>query len=170
LEKYRDISKQEGFEDKYQEDTEKALTRTGGFKKNAFKGDCCGAVKRLVTECWENSANKEKRPSFYKSPNQRSNSGGNNTGTVCGYCNKKGHEEKACIKKKRDQGSSNPESAESMLISADFFKNNSTGSAGNNEEKLEQDYFDHIPGTKQVLSNKEDNQGSKTLGLRQVDI
>jgi hypothetical protein len=50
-----------------------------------------------------------------------------------------------------------------MLISAYFIKNNSTGSAGNNDEKLEQYFFDYIPGKEQVISNKEDNQGSKTL-------
>jgi hypothetical protein len=38
------------------------------------------------------------------------------------------------------------------------------GSAGNNDKKHEQDFFDYIPETEQLLSNKEDNQGSNTLG------
>ena len=173
-EKYADIAKREGFNDEYQEDTETALTTTGGFKKNAYKGDCrvCGKKGHKGNDCWENSANKDKRPSFYKSPSQRNNGGGNNTGNntgiVCGYCNKKGHKEDVCYKKTRDKGGSNSgsnsESAEIMLITSDFVKNNSTGATTNNDDKLEDDFFDYIPGTEQVLLNKEDMQVTKTLG------
>jgi hypothetical protein len=57
---------------------------------DAFQADCrvCGKKGHKDTDCWENPANKDKHPSFYKSPNQHSNSGGKNTGTVCGHCNK----------------------------------------------------------------------------------
>jgi hypothetical protein len=51
-----------------------------------------------------------------------------------------------------------------MLISADFVKCNSTGSAGNNDKKLKLYFFDYITGTDQVFSDKEDNQASKILG------
>jgi hypothetical protein len=57
-----------------------------------------------------------------------------------------------------------------MLISADFVKCNTTGSTGTNDEKLDQDFFDFILGTEQILSNKEDNKSSKKLGEDKLTI
>jgi hypothetical protein len=141
-----------------------ALATTGTFKKNAFKGDCqvCGKKARKGTDCWDNQTNKDKCPSFYKSPNQRNNGGGTNTSTVCGYCDKKGHKEQSPFRKKHDQGNINLELV--MLIPADFLKCKVMGSTGTNDEKIDQDCFDSVPGTMQVLSNKEDTKNSQKLG------
>jgi hypothetical protein len=135
-EKYGDVSKREGFEDKYQEDTEKALTTTGGFKKKAVKGDCrvCGKKGHKGT------------PLSTRAPTSVAmvvetipvRSGG----TAIKRVTRRKH-----VSKKKDEGSSNPESAEIMLISANFVKCNSPGSAENNDKKLEEDLFDYIPGT-----------------------
>jgi hypothetical protein len=65
---------------------------------------------------------------------------------------------------KRNEIGADPELAEIMLITAHFVKCNTTGSTGTNDYKLDQVFFNHIPGTKQVLSSKKDSKGWKKLG------
>jgi hypothetical protein len=58
--------------------------------------------------------------------------------------------------------------AEILLILADFVKCNTMGSTSTNNKKLDQDFFDYIPGTEQIISNKEDNMSSKKLGAEKL--
>jgi hypothetical protein len=92
-----------------------------GKKGKPFKGNCrlCGKKGHKSAECWDNEKNKDKRPKFYKSPEERkkseqetANSATTNSATQatktgnskyhCNYCNKDGHTEDRCFKKKAE--------------------------------------------------------------------
>ena len=96
-------------------DSEQALVNQGGGIRNRYKGDCriCGKKGHKGENCWENERNKDKRPSFYK-PNSSVNPSTSaasvpaspDTGIrpTCTYCQKLGHIEAKCFKKKRIEG------------------------------------------------------------------
>jgi hypothetical protein len=108
-------------------DTALAATKHG--KK--YKGTCqtCGAKGHKRADCWDNDKNKDKRPTWYKSPDERKKSEGNtanvtttkktetsntpataNTATggngkatyYCDHCKKNGHTEDRCIAKLKE--------------------------------------------------------------------
>jgi gag-polypeptide of LTR copia-type len=113
--------------------TPETALSAGQSGKKKFKGECrlCGAKGHKATDCWDNDKNKDKRPKWYKSPDQRkknsetansagsnnnnrSGNNGNSTNSnntansatgrkTCGFCGKDNHLEDNCIKKMREQ-------------------------------------------------------------------
>jgi hypothetical protein len=109
--------------------TPETALAAGKSNKRKFKGDCriCGAKGHKSTDCWDNDKNKEKRPKWYKNPEQRkkektetanvakpkdnttsntANAAASTNGTrstyFCDYCKKNGHTEDRCFKKQRE--------------------------------------------------------------------
>jgi Reverse transcriptase (RNA-dependent DNA polymerase) len=131
LERVKDEIRQVYGSIKTHKTTETALAATHGKGKfKHFKGSCrlCGARGHKSGDCWDNDRNKDKRPEWYKSPEERKKNGNrhtanaattkttkndNNANTAnvttgkktyhCDYCNRDGHTEDRCYKKLKDE-------------------------------------------------------------------
>jgi hypothetical protein len=81
----------------------KERARPSNFKR-IFKGDCrtCGKKGHKSADCRENPNNSDKHPATWnsKTPEAAHKTVNNHH---CGYCNKDGHSEERCFKKKRDE-------------------------------------------------------------------
>jgi hypothetical protein len=89
---------------------ETALITCSGINnfKKQFKGDCRTRSKKghNSSDCWEKPGNKDKRPANWKSTNNseaaHSTTNNNSPKYHCDYCDKDGHTEEHCNKKKSD--------------------------------------------------------------------
>lgn len=83
----------------------KVETLLAGFPKKP-KGDChiCGKKGHKAEKCWDNTRNKDKRPSFYMAPTDSKTETAmvTNTKLHCDYCNKDNHTVDRCFKKQKD--------------------------------------------------------------------
>ena len=85
-----------------------------------FKGDCrnCGKKGHKSSDCWEKDANKSKRPSTWNNKKGKETSNmakeGKNT-YHCDYCQKDGHTEDRCFKKKKDVKDKDGSKGETMM-------------------------------------------------------
>ena len=163
-------------------------------KGKKFKGDCriCGKKGHKANDCWDNNKNKDKRPSWYKSPDQRkkaaetANAATNNSTNTstptssssatanaatrptyhCNYCNRDGHTEDRCFKKKAVESPKTPETANVALVCTHVcsLTTEDTGKVNSNTFLADSGASCHMVHSKHFLTDFVPDDGTVTIG------
>jgi Reverse transcriptase (RNA-dependent DNA polymerase)/gag-polypeptide of LTR copia-type len=169
---------------------------SAGKTKKKFKGDCriCGAKGHKAADCWDNDKNKDKRPSWYKNPEERkkkaetannvssnSNNVSPNTANAttekpklfCNYCKKDNHTEDRCFKKLKDlsekpgnNGNSASATANVMLLCYDscMLTTDEASNVTPNTFVADSGASAHMVHSKYLLSNFKEDLGTVKIG------